>query len=202
MRRELEHFYIQGSYGGNQNWFREPMMKLGGCAAETACDSSIYFDRVMGTHLYPFDVSGLTRHAYREFGTVMKPYLEPRWSGIDRLDIFIDGYGRFLADRREGRIGMDAFAGENSYTDARREVISQIDSGLPIPFLMLNHQDRRYRGYVWHWFLVNGYDAAEDETGSFRIKAVTYSSWEWLDLAELWDTGYDYKGGMILYSLR
>ena len=43
MRRELEHFYIGYSYGGNQDWFRTFMMRLGGCGAETACDSSLYF---------------------------------------------------------------------------------------------------------------------------------------------------------------
>ena len=48
MRRELEHFYIGYSYGGNQDWFRTFMMRLGGCGAETACDSSLYFALHMG----------------------------------------------------------------------------------------------------------------------------------------------------------
>ena len=43
MRRELEHFMIGNSYGGNQDWFRTFMMRIGGCGAETACDSSLYF---------------------------------------------------------------------------------------------------------------------------------------------------------------
>ena len=40
MRHELEHFNIGSSYGGNQDWFRTFMMRIGGCGAETACDSS------------------------------------------------------------------------------------------------------------------------------------------------------------------
>ena len=48
MRKELEHHYIEGSYGGNQEWFIGPMMKLGGCGAETACESSIYFANHFG----------------------------------------------------------------------------------------------------------------------------------------------------------
>lgn len=43
MKRELKHFCIGSSYGGNQDWFPTFMMKIGGCGAETACDSSIYF---------------------------------------------------------------------------------------------------------------------------------------------------------------
>ena len=39
MRRELEHFRIGDSYGGNQDWFPTFMMRIGGCGAETACDS-------------------------------------------------------------------------------------------------------------------------------------------------------------------
>lgn len=42
MRRELEHFQIGNSYGGNQDWFPTFMMRIGGCGAETACDSSVY----------------------------------------------------------------------------------------------------------------------------------------------------------------
>lgn len=48
MQKELDYFTIEHSYGGNQDWFWDPMMKIGGCAAVTACDSSIYFDCYKG----------------------------------------------------------------------------------------------------------------------------------------------------------
>ena len=32
------------------------------------------------------------------------------------------------------------------------------------------------------------------------VKAVTYGNYEWLDLKELWDTGYEKKGGLILFD--
>ena len=31
MRKELEYFRIENAYGGSQDWFGDPMMKLGGC---------------------------------------------------------------------------------------------------------------------------------------------------------------------------
>lgn len=49
MRKELPHFEVGQAYGGSQDWFHSPMMRLGGCAAATVCDCAIYFDRNYGT---------------------------------------------------------------------------------------------------------------------------------------------------------
>ena len=32
-------------------------------------------------------------------------------------------------------------------------------------------------------------------------KAVTYGEWQWLDMDELWETGFEKKGGLILYDM-
>ena len=67
MRKELEHFYIGTAYGGIPDWFRGYMMRLGGCAAETACDSSVYFALHKGmTGLVPFDPREITKNDYIE----------------------------------------------------------------------------------------------------------------------------------------
>ena len=118
MRRELEHFMIGYSYGGNQDWFRTFMMRLGGS--------------------------------------------EP-------------------------------------YETAAATVKKQIDAGYPIPTLILNHKDRSLKDYVWHWFLINGYD---ERDGEMMVKTVTYSGFQWFDLRKMWDTGYNNKGGFVLYRLE
>ena len=118
MRRELEHFMIGYSYGGNQDWFRTFMMRLGGS--------------------------------------------EP-------------------------------------YETAAATVKKQIDEGYPIPTLILNHKDRSLKDYVWHWFLINGYD---ENDGEMMVKTVTYSGFQWFDLRKMWDTGYKNKGGFVLYRLE
>lgn len=38
MKKELQYFKIEGAWGGSQEWFSDRMMRLGGCAAVTACD--------------------------------------------------------------------------------------------------------------------------------------------------------------------
>ena len=200
MKHELKHFYIGSSYGGNQDWFPTFMMKIGGCGAETACDSSIYFALHCGlTALAPPNADALTKDDYVRFAYEMKPYLSPRMTGIDRLDIFIDGYEKYLRDRGEARLSMTPFASDEPFDRACAVIAQQIDSGYPVPTLILNHQSKRMEDYVWHWFLINGYERTDS---GFYVKAVTYSQYEWLDLKELWHTGFRRRGGLVLYDIN
>ena len=48
MKKELEYFTIEEAFGGNQDWFTNVVMNIGGCAAATACDSCIYFAKYLG----------------------------------------------------------------------------------------------------------------------------------------------------------
>lgn len=200
MKRELEHFYVGDSYGGQQEWYprlTEFGMYIGGCAAITACDCSIYFTKYFGRKLYPFDAQNISRTAYLEFGRIMEPYLYPRWSGVDRLEIYLDGYGRFLRDHKETSLTLAPWPGEKSYDDTREVVRRQIDAGFLIPCLILNHREPSLEDYNWHWFILNAYD---ERDGKFFVKAVTYGVGRWFDLRTLWDTGYQRRGGLILFG--
>ncbi len=195
MRRELEHFTIGDSYGGNQDWFLTRMMRLGGCGAETACDSSIYFAREFGlTKLYPFDPFDIKKEEYVEFAHRMEKYLWPRMTGIDRPEIFAEWFGKYAADCGESRLSVTVFRGSEPYGSAEEFLRTQIDAGYPVPVLILNHKSAALKDYVWHWFLVNGYGTADGET---EVKAVTYGEYEWLSMRELWETGHERRGGMI-----
>ena len=199
-RRELEHFYIGNSYGGNQGWFRSFMMRIGGCGAETACDSSLYFALNLGIEgIYPFDVHRLSKRDYVDVAHIMEKYLWPRMSGIDRTEIFVDGYAKYLRDRGVDSVSMTTLEGTEPYEAAAEAVMRQIDAGYPVPTLILNHRDRKYADYNWHWFLINGYEVSDDQS-TVLVKAVTYSSYEWLDLRRLWDTGHIRRGGLVLFS--
>ncbi len=197
MRKELPHFRLGLSYGGNQDWFREPMMRLGGCAAQTVCEMSIYLDLYKGTRLYPFDVNNLSKSDYIKFASIVKPYLRPRMRGIDRLDIYIDGFSQFLKDR-SCCLTVSGFEGTEDVEAAQNIVKSQLDSGIPVPYLLLHHSDREYKDYEWHWFLLNGYEEYED---AFFVKAVTYGEFQWLDFQRLWNTSVSPKGGFIVIKL-
>lgn len=198
MQKELDYFTIEHSYGGNQDWFLDPMMRIGGCAAVTACDSSIYLDCYKGTKgLYPFEKTALTKKDYIRFGMKMKPYLKPRRGGVDSLDIYMEGFGQYLADSGCGSLIMRPLPGTEECSRGKEAFVSQIDKGFPVPCLLLKHKNPLFKDYVWHWFLLTGYDTAGD---SCMVKAVTYGEWRWLDMDELWDTGFEKKGGLILYD--
>lgn len=199
MKKELDYFRVEGLYGGSQGWFWDSLMRIGGCAAVAACESSIYFDLHRGTRLYPYEKTELKKQDYVNFGMKMKPYLRPRISGIDRLEIYMDGFGRFLSDCGCDRIEMRPLHGDQDVSEAKRALKKQIDQELPVPCLLLKHRETAFKDYTWHWFLLTGYEEAEDR---FMVKAVTYGDWRWLDFSLLWDTGYQRKGGLILYQFR
>ena len=132
-----------------------------------------------------------------DFAYVMEPYLKPRWTGIDRLDIYIDGFSSFLRAHGVNDINIDPWDGENSLAATKETIKKQIDEGWLIPCLTLKHSHPSMDDYVWHWYILSGYEEYEDK---FMVKAVTYGTYRWLDLDMLWNTGYDRKGGLILFS--
>ena len=95
MKRILDYFSIDGAVGGNQEWFKNVVMYIGGCAAATACDCCIYLALHKNMkHLYPFDIAHLTREDYIRFSMKMKPYLKPRVNGVNKTYLFREGCRR------------------------------------------------------------------------------------------------------------
>lgn len=205
MKKDLEYFTIDGAFGGNQDWFTNIVMHIGGCAAATACDCCIYLALRRGAgYLYPGSVHALTKEDYIAFSQKMKPYIRPRVSGVKKLQWFIEGFENYIADRCAGQdhplpVTMSEFPGENSFEDARCFVRSQIDAGYPVPYLLLRHREaEKYKDYIWHWFLLVGY---EDRDGDLLVKTATYGESDTFSLKELWDTGCEEKGGMVRLCL-
>ena len=110
MGKILDYFSIEGAVGGSQEWFRNVVMHIGGCAAATACDCCIYLALHRGlTKLYPYDVHMLTKRDYINFSMKMKPYLRPRVNGVNKLWMFTEGLGHYLSDMSERHISMEEF---------------------------------------------------------------------------------------------
>lgn len=198
MRKELPYFKIEDSFGGNQDWFRDPMMHLGGCGAAVACDvcinTALHGNKA---HLYPYDIQSLDKEDYIKFSMKMKPYLKPRLHGIDTLELFMEGFYNYLKAVGEQDIQLTGCQGEVPVKEAAGEIISQINKEIPIPFLLLRHKDADFEDLVWHWFMLVGYEEFENE---FYVKIATYGGSRWLSLYELWETGFGRKGGMVLMS--
>lgn len=203
MKKDLPYFTIAGAYGGSQDWFTNVVMYIGGCGAATACDSCIYFSLYEGLkELYPFDIYNLSKEDYKRFSQIMKPYIKPRKGGVKKLEWYIEGLERYVRYVNESKgssisIKMEGFSGNHSFEDAKRVIQDQIDNGKPVPYLMLKHTEYKFKDFAWHWFLLTGYEETEED---FYIQAATYGEATRMSLKELWNTGYEEKGGIILYK--
>ncbi len=236
MGKRLDFFYIGKSYGGNQDWFNDFMMHVGGCGAVTACDTCIYLACRYGqTWMYPYDAAHVDRRDYLRFSRLMKPYLRPRAGGIDKPETYMDGFSAYLRDRWRETAGEASDCGDGNGASTRRwltmtalkgtqplaaawqAVVRQIDRGFPVPTLILYHANPALRDYVWHWFLLTGYDEKGGPPGTLgataenegepagdvfcgAVEAVTYGESEWLDFRALWETGHETRGGLVLYD--
>ena len=195
MKKELDHFCIGEYYGGDQEWFSDSWMKIGGCAAVTACDLCIYLAKYKDMkHLYPYDADHVTLEDYLEFGMQMKKYLHPRATGIYKTSIYVDGFNDYLDEIGDRPFEMENISGREEAETAIRLVKDQIDRGFPVPYLMLLHRDKELDDYMWHWFLLNGYEESDD---GFLVSVVSYGKKIWMDLRYLWHTGRLKKGGFV-----
>ncbi|MBQ3407470.1 MAG: hypothetical protein IJH11_09525 [Lachnospiraceae bacterium] len=194
--KELPYFYINENFGGNQSWFLDPWMHIGGCGALTMCDLMIYMalyrDLPEG---YPYDLSHLSKKDYKKFGAHMRPYLRPREEGIKDLETFIEGAELYLEYSEIEGVELSPFDGHHPAAEAQAVIQESIDAGLPVPMLLLKNPDPRFEFFEWHWFLIVGY---RDESGDFQIKVATYGKEHWLDFEAFWETGEEERGGLVL----
>ena len=199
MEKELKYFDIEGSYGGNQKWFYDPIIRFCGCAAIVTCDICIYLNLFKNIkNLYPFNIDCLNKEDFIKFSKIIKKYLHPKINGISTLQLYIDGFKLYLEDIKCNEINIKPFSGVNCVDAAQKIVMSQIDKEIPIPFLLLKHKNKELDEYVWHWFIIAGYKKTYDD---LLVKVITYGKYEWISFKELWDNGYEQKGGMIIVDL-
>ncbi|MFP3156048.1 hypothetical protein LQZ18_16810 [Lachnospiraceae bacterium ZAX-1] len=198
--RTLDYFKVENTYGGDQACLTNFLMMMGGCAAVDACDTCIYFARNFGVKkLYPFDETNITKNNFIKFSEIMKPYLRPRMKGINTLELYIDGFGKYLKDVGDHSLSMKPLYGTKSVWDAKEAILVQIDEGYPIPCLTLRHKNPKFKDYAWHWYMITGH---KEENNEFHVQTLTYGNYKWFLLEELWDTGFEEKGGLVIYGLN
>lgn len=204
MKKEISYFTIDGAVGGSQDWFTNVVMHIGGCAAAAACDTCIFFAEQYGNAgWYPFDEKRLSRKDYLAFSQMMKPYIKPRVGGVKNPEWYIEGFGRYLKEHPyAGRpaLSMEVLPGSAKEEEAEECIRRQIDRGYPVPVLLLKHENTEiFQDFIWHWFMIIGY---EENACGFSVITATYGEKTDFLLRDLWNTGYEEKGGLILYRLE
>ena len=191
----LSYFTIDGAPGGNQDHLIEWDMNRGGCGAVTACDVCMFLSgQEKFRKLYPFNPHNISRDDFINFASLMKPYLSPRYHGIDFLETYICGFYDYLKSRGTNSLTLEGLSGNVPYASFAEAITTQIDRGFPVPYLMLMHKDPALDDFNWHWFNLAGY---EEKDGELHVMTVTYGEYLWFSLRNMWDTGHKRKGGII-----
>ena len=158
MKRELPYFSIEGAFG--QPEARNGLLTTGGCERAAVLPlqqktAAFYFPFIK-TFLVtaPPGPEKMTKAAYLELGMIMKPYLKPRITGIDKLSIYMEGFTNYLCDRGINDLILTGWSGNHSYESSAEPVKHQIDAGWPLPYLNLKHRAPSFRDLVWFWFLL------------------------------------------------
>ena len=97
----------------------------------------------------------------------------------------------------ETGIKMDHLYSGCPYEEFRTEIKRLIDSDMPVPMLILRHKNPVLEDFVWHWFWLAGY---EEFDGAFMVKAISYGTYRWFSLYDIWNSGYGEKGGIIRFA--
>ncbi len=195
MQKFIDYIHIENCIGGNQDWLPEWDMHMGGCAAVTACDVCIYLAAKKNLkNIYPFNSKNIQREDFIKFASIMKPYLTPRYHGIDFLEIYLCGLKDYFRDVNFNDYKIEGLSGNVNYEIAKNNIISQINNEIPVPFLLLRHKDFKFDDLEWHWFILGGYDLNEKD---FLVEIITYGEAYMVSFRDLWNTGYVRKGGII-----
>ncbi len=190
----IDYFKVGNVSGGNQDWFTDWWMHLGGCGAIAAGDLCIMLAKNHGfKELVPFSTEHITRASYVDLGMKMKPYIRPRMGGVSKLSIFTDGLEKFINDRGYN-VEFDTCPGELSSEEGREFLKKHLNQNMPVACLVLRHQNPAYEDIFWHWFMITGY---EEKNGEMTITYHTYGGKYKIDFDSMWNTGFRKKGGLV-----
>ncbi len=193
MIHELPILTIDNYYGGDQHWFRHPMMKLGGCSTVCGChlaaELALRFDLPA---LYPYDSNSITKAQFNKFAKEMFKYIYPTRRGMPETRLFADGFTKYAASVGTA-VSYASLDGGEPVEAAESFLRKMLDGGHSVQYLLLEHAAPDIDDIEWHWFTVTGYD----DTDGFDILFSTWGERRQLPLAHLWDTAKAEKGGLI-----
>ena len=194
IKHNIPYFNVGKTPGGNQDWFKDWWMNVGGCAALAACDTCICLAKNHGQKkCCPFSPEHITVSQYVEFGMTMKPFIRPRVGGVTKLSDFTKGCGKYL--EKQGILAeFKLCPGEKTYEEAEKFLVDTLQKNMPVAFLLLKHKSEECKELIWHWFMITGY---EKKDGKLTAIYHTYGNTNKIEFATLWNTGFHKKGGMV-----
>lgn len=196
MKKELDFIDIQGNYGGDQHWYKEKFMRLAGCSSVCASEACAYlaghFPHLRG--LYPYDPAHITKKEFIAFMTRIFSFFPPGITGMSNTGRFRRCFLNYVDFAGVG-VKLSLMDGGESVRDAKKFVTDALDEGYPVLYLLLRHKDPALDDFTWHWFNLTGYETNGD---SMTVDFATWGKKHKVDFDNLWDTGANHKGGMVV----
>lgn len=147
--RAKEILNIDGSFGGNQDWFLEtntPYLRKVGCGVIAATNLLIYTSMIRDLDLFQ---GRLTKKSYLDFSLEIAKALKPTPVGIPYAFHMNHGIKKFSRDR-----GITILPMRNSWTWNYESCLEYIMSGLiynsPILLLTWKHYNK---SFSYHWMM-------------------------------------------------
>lgn len=157
--KNIEALKIDGSdlYGCDQEWYTKPWQRLSGCGPTAASMMALY--QVNPKH------SAKTIDEAKAAMNELWNFVTPGFGGINRLDRFYNGYGKFLISKNIAHLNHALEIPKTvAHRPALSEVIHFLVEGLkadaPIAFLNLNN-GKVHNLEAYHWVLITGLDLSD-----------------------------------------
>lgn len=192
MKKELPFISVAGHYGGDQYKYPLFRMRLGGCSTVCACHAAtlIACRDPERRALSPLKSLRVTRRDFNDFSRDMFKYVHPGFRGMPETAIFrrsFDSYAQSVGCSAD----YSELQGSASFEEALSFIETAVGSDEYVQYLLLNHQNKKFDEIEWHWFTITAIDGTDITFSSFGEKCHA-------DLRELWDTGNEEKGGLII----
>lgn len=134
------------SYGGNQDWFKDPWAKKAGCASVSAMDIYTYYTSDETVHEKQLYLKGMED---------MFSLMTPKNMGFPYAYLYARKLHHKLA---ENNIFVNYKVHRVPDTDVAIHIVKKaIVSGNPLGLLILKHRRWKLRHDIWHWVTIFGY---------------------------------------------
>jgi len=196
MKKNLDFIDVEGNYGGDQHWYKDKFMRLAGCSSVCASEACAYlagrFPHLRG--LYPHDPARIGKKEFISFMTGMFSFFPPGITGLSNIRRFRRCFLDY-ADAAGVAVRPALMDGREPLGAARDFVTAALDEGYPVMYLLLRHKDPALDDYTWHWFNLTGYETKGE---SMSVDFATWGSKHTADFDNLWNTGANHLGGMVV----
>ena len=151
------------AYGGDQEWCRNAWYRRSGCGPTTAVNLCAWY----ASHcpamrpLYAGNTEPFSREEYTDQIEELFRFITPGFMGFPYAEKFVTHFLMYARSRSVQMTG--ACCDKNASAEQMFDFVRcGIDTGNPVPLLILHHRAKALSDDQWHWITVSGYTDGTD----------------------------------------